>query len=103
MRMDLMWFYMDSIHMDCYGFEYGFIVSALWGVRWELVYGVPTIGADWLTFSDDSTTSTPRLGRNAPTRHAYGSNTCPYRVYVWTQVGTSVDMFGHMHPHRVTV
>ena len=47
--MDLMWFYMDSIHVDCYGFEYGFIVSALWGVRWELVYGVPTIGADWLT------------------------------------------------------
>jgi len=49
--MDLMWFYMDSIHMDCYGFECGFIVSALWGVRWELVYGVPTIGAALLTIS----------------------------------------------------
>ncbi len=21
--MDLMWFYMDSIHVDCYGFGYG--------------------------------------------------------------------------------
>ena len=49
--MDLMWFCMDSIYVDCYGFEYGFIVSAPWGVRWELVYGVPTIGADWLTLS----------------------------------------------------
>ena len=80
MRMDLMWFYMDSIHMDCFGFEYGFIVSALWGVRWELVYGVPTIGADWLTVSDVSTTSTPRLGHCTSTRYLYASNTYPYRV-----------------------
>ena len=49
--MDLMWFCMDSIYVDCYGFEYGFIVSAPWGVRWELVYGVAAIGADWLTLS----------------------------------------------------
>jgi len=82
MLMDLMWFCMDLIHVDCYGFEFGFTVSAPWGVRWELVYGVAAIGAALLTFSDVSTSSTPRPDHCGSTRYPYAWNTYPYHAYV---------------------
>lgn len=85
MLMDLMWFCMDSIYVDCYGFEYGFIVSAPWGVRWELVYGLAAIGPACLPRSRLiiwSNRVVAAAGQLRFYRHAYAPNTRPLSVRV---------------------
>ena len=80
MLMDLMWVCMDS-----YGFEYGFIVSAPWGVRWELVYGLATIGGDWVTCSRliiCSNRDNAAAGQLRSYRHPRAPNTRPLSVRV---------------------